>query len=71
MGITTQLWVYSIYGDVTMPDTRFAYSFSEITEVFNILGREELNAWALAHMLDFLYPLTYMFAMAFGLNMLI
>ncbi|MHA2072763.1 MAG: hypothetical protein ACW985_13380, partial [Candidatus Thorarchaeota archaeon] len=53
MGITTQSLVYDIYGDVTMPDTRFAYSYSEILEVFNTLGSEGLGVWLLAHSLDF------------------
>lgn len=61
--------LYEVYGDVTMPDTRFTYSLNEITAVFNTLGQEGLNVWGQAHMLDFLFPLTYMFAMAFGLNM--
>ncbi len=69
MGIATQTFVYSIYGEVTMPDTRLAYSFSEIVDVFNTLGQEGLNIWAQAHMLDFLFPLTYMLAMVFGMNM--
>ncbi|MFW9962508.1 MAG: hypothetical protein ACFFCX_03030 [Candidatus Sifarchaeia archaeon] len=69
MAMLTQTWVYDVYGEVTMPDTRFSYSFNEITDVFNTLGPEGLIVWAQAHMLDFLFPLTYMFAMAFGLNM--
>ena len=69
MGIATQTWVYSIYGDVTMPDTRLAYTFAEMEDVFNTLGQEGLNIWAQVHMLDFLFPLTYMFAMVFGMNM--
>jgi hypothetical protein len=69
MAMLTQTWVYDVYADVTMPDTRFSYSINEITDVFNTLGQEGLNAWAQAHMLDFLFPLTYMFALAFGINM--
>jgi hypothetical protein len=69
MAMLTQTWVYDVYGDVTMPDTRFTYSINEITDVFNTLGQDGLNVWAQAHMLDFLFPLTYMFAIAFGLNM--
>ncbi|MFW9976086.1 MAG: hypothetical protein ACFFDQ_12520 [Candidatus Thorarchaeota archaeon] len=69
MGMLTQTWVYAIYGEVTMPDTRLAYSINEITDAFNTLGQEGLNVWAQAHMLDFLFPLTYMFAMAFGVNL--
>lgn len=69
MAFLTQTLVYDVYGDVTMPDTRFAYSINEMTEVFNKLGQEGLYVWAQAHMLDFLFPLTYMLAMAFGMNM--
>ena len=69
MATLTQTWVYEVYGDVTMPDTRLTYTLNEITDVFNTLGQAGLNVWAQAHMLDFLFPLTYMFAMAFGTNM--
>lgn len=69
MAMLTQTLVYDVYGDVTMPDTRLTYTFTEITDVFNTLGQEGLNVWAQAHMLDFLFPLTYMFALAFGMNM--
>lgn len=69
MAMLTQTWVYDVYGDVTMPDTRLTYSFDEITDVFNTLGQAGLNVWAQAHMLDFLFPLTYMLAMAFGMNL--
>jgi hypothetical protein len=69
MAMLTQTLVYDIYGDVTMPDTRFTYTITEITAAFNTLGQAGLNVWVQAHMLDFLFPLTYMFAMAFGLNM--
>ena len=69
MAMLTQIWVYDVYADVTMPDTRFSYSINEISDVFNTLGQEGLYVWAQAHMLDFLFPLTYMFALAFGINM--
>jgi hypothetical protein len=69
MATLTQTWVYDVYGDVTMPDTRLTYTLNEITDVFNTLGQAGLNVWAQAHMLDFLFPLTYMFALAFGINM--
>jgi len=69
MAMLTQTWVYDVYGDVTMPDTRFTYSITEITDVFNTLGQEGLNVWVWAHMLDFLFPMTYMLAMAFGMNL--
>ncbi|MHA2139945.1 MAG: hypothetical protein ACXADC_06175 [Candidatus Thorarchaeota archaeon] len=70
MGFATQSMVYDIYGDVTMPDTRLAYSYSEILEVFNTLGTEGLGAWLLVHSLDFIFPLTYSFAIAFAISML-
>ncbi|MFW9793357.1 MAG: hypothetical protein ACFFEE_03560 [Candidatus Thorarchaeota archaeon] len=69
MAMLTQALVYDVYADVTMPDTRFSYSINEITDVFDALGQEGLYAWAQAHMLDFVFPLTYMFALAFGINM--
>jgi hypothetical protein len=69
MGILTQTWVYEVYGEATMPDTRLGYSFGEISDVFDTLGQEGLYVWAQVHMLDFLFPLTYMFAMAFGMNL--
>ncbi len=71
MGLATQAMVYDIYGDVTMPDTRFAYSYSEILEIFNTLGSEGLGAWLLAHSLDFIFPLSYSFAIAFAISMLV
>jgi len=69
MAILTQTLVYDVYGDVTMPDTRFTYTLTEITDVFNTLGQAGLNSWVWAHMLDFVFPLTYMFAMSFGINL--
>ncbi len=69
MAMLTQTLVYDVYGEVTMPDTRFTYTITEITDVFNTLGSAGLNVWVQAHMLDFLFPLTYMLAMAFGMNM--
>ena len=69
MAMLTQTLVYDVYTDVTMPDTRFSYSINEIMDAFNALGQEGLYAWAQAHMLDFVFPLTYMFALAFGINM--
>ncbi|MHA2026528.1 MAG: hypothetical protein ACW98U_11575 [Candidatus Thorarchaeota archaeon] len=69
MAILTQTLVYDVYADVTMPDTRLSYSINEITDVFDTLGQEGLYVWAQAHMLDFLFPLTYMLALAFGINM--
>lgn len=71
MGMATQSLVYDIYGDVTMPDTRFIYSYNEILDVFNTLGFEGLQTWLLVHSLDFLFPLTYSFAIAFGIAMLL
>lgn len=67
MGYATQTLVYEVYGDFTMPDTRFGYSFTEIQTAFNALGIEGLRVWALAHSPDFLFPLAYSFAMMFGI----
>ena len=52
MAFLTQTWVYEIYGDVTIPDTRFVYTIIEILEVFDILGQEGSPIWAQIHMLD-------------------
>ncbi|MHA1936696.1 MAG: hypothetical protein ACXABV_07370 [Candidatus Thorarchaeota archaeon] len=71
MGFATQSMVYDIYGDVTMPDTRFAYTYNEILEVFNTLGSEGLGVWLLAHSLDFIFPITYSFSIAFAISMLV
>jgi len=52
MAFLTQTCVYEIYGDVTMPDTRFVYTINEISGMFDILGHEGLRIWAQFHMLD-------------------
>jgi hypothetical protein len=67
MSIATQTLVYQVYGDFTMPDTRFGYSFTEIQTAFNAIGAEGLQTWAIAHSPDFLFPLAYSFAMMFGI----
>jgi hypothetical protein len=67
MSIATQTLVYQVYGDFTMPDTRFGYSFTEIQIAFNAIGIEGLRTWAIAHSPDFLFPLAYSFSMMFGI----
>ena len=69
MSIATQMMVYEIYGDFTMPDMRFGYTFNDIQTSFNALGIEGLQAWAIAHSPDFLFPLAYSFSMMFGISM--
>jgi hypothetical protein len=67
MSIATQTLVYQVYGDFTMPDTKFGYSFTEIQIAFNGIGIEGLRTWAIAHSPDFLFPLAYSFSMMFGI----
>ena len=67
MSVATQTLVYQVYGDFTMPDTRFGYTFTEIQTAFNAIGAEGLRIWAIAHSPDFIFPLTYSFAMMFGI----
>ncbi|MGY5879616.1 MAG: hypothetical protein RTV31_05170 [Candidatus Thorarchaeota archaeon] len=67
MSIATQTLVYDVYGEFTMPDMRFGYSFTEIQTAFNAIGIEGLHTWAIAHSPDFIFPLTYSFSMMFGI----
>lgn len=67
MGYLTQILVYDIYGDFTMPDTRLGYTFAEIQAAFASIGSEGLLLWAQVHLLDYIFPLTYSFAMVFGI----
>ncbi len=67
MSTLTQMLVYAVYGNFTMPDTRFGYSFADIQAAFNSIGIEGLRVWAIAHSLDFLFPLAYSFSMMFGI----
>lgn len=67
MSMATQIMVYEIYGDFTMPDMRFGYTFSDIQAAFIGIGAEGLRAWAVAHSPDFLFPLAYSFSMMFGI----
>ncbi|TFH07527.1 MAG: hypothetical protein E4H14_08270 [Candidatus Thorarchaeota archaeon] len=69
MSIATQMLVYEVYGDFTMPDMRFGYTFDEIQTAFNTIGIEGLWTWVVAHSPDFLFPLAYSFAMMFGITM--
>ncbi len=66
LGYSTQVLVYSVYGDYTMPDTRFGYTFEEIQAVFDGLGSEGLQAWSMVHLLDYIFPLAYTLALVFG-----
>ncbi|TFG31656.1 hypothetical protein EU528_05595 [Candidatus Thorarchaeota archaeon] len=67
MSFATQTLVYEVYGEFTMPDTRFGYTFTEIQTAFNAIGIEGLRVWAIAHSPDFLFPLAYTFSMMFGI----
>lgn len=67
MSIATQTLVYQVYGDFTMPDMKFGYSFTEIQTAFNAIGIEGLQIWAIAHSPDFIFPLAYSFSMMFGI----
>jgi hypothetical protein len=69
MSIATQTLVYEIYGDFTMPDMRFGYTFTEIQAAFTSIGAEGLRMWAIAHSPDFIFPLAYSFSMMFGIMM--
>ena len=69
LGYGTQVLVYGVYGNYTMPDTRFSYTFEEIQAVFDGLGANGLQAWSMIHLLDYLFPLFYMFAMVFGITL--
>ena len=69
MSIATQTLVYQVYGDFTMPDMKFGYSFAEIQTAFTAIGAEGLRIWAIAHSPDFLFPLAYSFAMMFGIQL--
>jgi hypothetical protein len=66
MSIATQILVYEVYGDFTMPDMKFGYTFTDIQTAFNGIGIEGLRVWAIAHSPDFLFPLAYSFSMMFG-----
>lgn len=69
MSIATQMMIYDVYGNFTMPDMRFGYTFNDIQTAFNAIGIEGLQAWAIAHSPDFLFPLAYSFSMMFGIAM--
>ncbi|MCK5239170.1 MAG: hypothetical protein KAR33_06460 [Candidatus Thorarchaeota archaeon] len=67
MAMLTQTLVYDVYGDALMPDTNFGYTFTEIQTAFDTLGQEGLQVWLQVHLLDLIFPLTYAFAMLFGI----
>ncbi|NHJ13573.1 MAG: hypothetical protein EAX95_07840 [Candidatus Thorarchaeota archaeon] len=66
MGYATETFVYSVYGEATMPDTRFWYTYGEILSAFSALGPDGLQLWSQIHLLDLLFPLAYSFSLVFG-----
>lgn len=69
IGILAQSMVYNVYGDFTIPDLRFGYSFDQIQTAFDGLGGEGLRTWALAHSPDYIFPLAYSLAMMIGITL--
>jgi hypothetical protein len=69
MGYATQVLVYDVYGDFSMPDTRFGYEYDDLVEAFGSLGEEGLQMWSQVHLLDLIFPLGYSFAMLIGITM--
>ncbi|MBD3406746.1 MAG: hypothetical protein GF411_11585 [Candidatus Lokiarchaeota archaeon] len=69
MGFLTQTLVYDVYGEASMPDTQFTYTYDEILEAFNILGAQGLQIWSQVHLLDTIFPIGYSFALVFGLGL--
>jgi hypothetical protein len=67
MSYATQVLVYDVYGDFTMPDTRLFYTLADLQAIFASIGPEGLMVWAQVHLLDYAFPLAYSFAMAFGI----
>lgn len=67
MSLATQIMVYEVFGDFTMPDMRFGYTFTDIQMDFNAIGIDGLRVWAVAHSPDFLFPLAYSLSMMFGI----
>ena len=67
MSYGTKVFVYDVYGEFTMPDTRIAYTMAELQAILSSIGSEGMIIWAQVHLLDYIFPLTYSFAMAFGI----
>jgi len=69
MGFGTRTYVYDVFGDVTMPDTRLWYSYDHLLSAFSTLGPEGLQVWSQIHLLDLVFPLGYGFSLTFGILM--
>jgi hypothetical protein len=67
MSYGTKVLVYDIYGEFTMPDTRFAYTTTELQAILSTIDSEGLIIWSQIHLLDYIFPLAYFFALAFGI----
>ncbi|MFW9958985.1 MAG: hypothetical protein ACFFCT_13020 [Candidatus Odinarchaeota archaeon] len=67
MSYGTKVLVYDIYGEFTMPDTRIAYTMAELEAILSSIDSEGLIIWSQIHLLDYIFPLTYFFALAFGI----
>jgi hypothetical protein len=67
MSYGTQVLVYDIYGEFTMPDLRIGYSIGELQAIISSIGSEGMTVWAQVHLLDYFFPLVYSCAMAFGI----
>ncbi len=63
----TQILVYDIYGEFVMPDLRLAYSLLDLQTVFSLVGQEGMIVWAQVHLLDYMLPVIYSLAIAFGI----
>ncbi|MFW9909972.1 MAG: hypothetical protein ACFFEF_15500 [Candidatus Thorarchaeota archaeon] len=69
MSYGTKVLVYDIYGEFTMPDTRIAYTIAELEAILSSIDSEGLIIWSQIHLLDYIFPLTYFFALAFGISL--
>lgn len=65
----TQVLVYDIYGEFVMPDIRLSYNIVDFQMIFSSVGSEGMIVWAQVHLLDYIFPLTYSIAMAFGISL--
>ncbi|RDE13483.1 MAG: hypothetical protein C4K48_08235 [Candidatus Thorarchaeota archaeon] len=67
MFYVTQILVYDVYGEFVMPDLRLSYSILDIQTIFSLVGQEGMIAWEQVHLLDYILPLAYSLAIAFGI----
>jgi hypothetical protein len=67
MSYGTKVFVYDIYGEFTMPDMRIAYTTVDLQTILSSIDSEGIAIWSQIHLLDYIFPLTYSFAMAFGI----